>query len=340
MSAPGYHALVRAHHRPGRSSGLASIVLAAVVVAGCSAASAGASGQPAGGASAPAASPALSAAAKAPFIPSIISSEAVVGSDRFLFGILDATGTKTIASPDLKVTVGFRETPLDGSSPGASGTPAVIPPAPAEFIWAIQGDRGVYHVDVDFPKAGDWTADFRTSGGGLPDKTVSVQFQVSDTGVSIPVGGKAPATKTPTLADVGGDVKKISTDPKPDPSFYRTSVDQALIEHQPFVLVFATPAFCTSRQCGPTLDSIKAIAADHPGVTFINAEPYKLAYADGSLQPVLDTNSQLQPTDAARAWGLLSEPWVFVVDRDGIVRGSYEAVVSKAELDRALNALK
>ncbi len=334
MSAPGYDALVPAHHRPGRAFGLTGILLVAVLAAGCSAAAVGA------GASGAAASPAASGGVKAPFIPSIISSEAVVGRDRFLFGILDATATKTIAAPDLKVTVGFRETPLDGAGPSPSGPPAVIPPAPAEFIWAIQGERGVYHVDVDFPRAGDWTADFRTSGGGLPDKTVSVQFQVSQTGAAIPIGGKAPATRTPTLADVGGDVRKIATDPKPDLAFYRTSVDGALASHEPFVLVFATPAFCVSRQCGPTLDSIKALAVDHPGITFINAEPYKLAYADGSLQPVLDAKGQLQPTDAARAWGLLSEPWVFVVDRDGIVRGSYEAIVSTSELDAALEGLR
>ena len=240
------------------------------------------------------------------------------------------------------MTVGFRETPA-GRPPraaGQSGAPAVIPAAPAEFVWAIPNERGVYHVDVDFPTAGDWTADFRTSGGGLPDKTVSFRFQVQESGVTIPVGGKAPATRTPTLADVGGDVKKISTDPNPGPAFYRTSVDQAIAAHEPFVLVFATPAFCTSRQCGPTLDAIKAIAKDHPGVTFINAEPYQLTSASGTLQPVLDANNQLQQTDATKAWGLLSEPWVFVVDRDGIVRGSYEAVVSTSELDAALAGLK
>ncbi len=340
MSAPGYDAPVLPRRRAGRSLRPVWIVPAVALVTGLIVGCSGPAGAAGGSAPGAAASPAASGGVKAPFIPSIISSEAVVGPDRFLFGILDSSATKTIARPDLKVSVGFRETPVVGAGPSPSGTLAVIPPAPAEFIWAIQDDRGVYHVDVDFPRAGDWTADFRTSGGGLPDKTVSVQFQVSETGAAIPIGGKAPATKTPTLADVGGDVRKIATDPKPDLAFYRTSVDQALARHEPFVLVFATPAFCVSRQCGPTLDAIKVIAADHPGVTFINAEPYQLAYKDGSLQPVLDAKSQLQPTDAARAWGLLSEPWTFVVDRDGVVRGSYEAVVSKSELDATLGSLK
>ena len=59
-------------------------------------------------------------------------------------------------------------------------------------------------------------------------------------------------------------------------------------------------------------------------MTFINVEPYKMEYTDGRLQPVLDADGQLQITDATRAWGILSEPWIFVVDRrrdrPGIVR--------------------
>jgi copper ion binding protein len=121
-----------------------------------------------------------------------------------------------------------------------------------------------------------------------------------------------------------------------EPAFYETSVADALAAHKPFALIFATPAFCKSQLCGPTLDSIKPIAEAHPDVTFINVEPYVLEYTDGQLQPVLDANQQLQAAPATDEWGLLSEPWIFVVDGDGIVRGSFEGVVGEAELERAL----
>ena len=95
------------------------------------------------------------------------------------------------------------------------------------------------------------------------------------------------------------------------------------------MLVFATPKFCTSQQCGPTLDHFKPIAAANPDVTFINVEPYKLKVVDGALQPVLDANGQLQATDVTDEWGLLSEPWIFAVDRErrrpGLVRGDDHA---------------
>jgi hypothetical protein len=116
-------------------------------------------------------------------------------------------------------------------------------------------------------------------------------------------------------------------------------VADALAAHEPFILVFATPKFCTSAQCGPTLDRLKPIAEAHPDVTFINVEPYKLKVVDGQLQPELDANGALQATDTTNAWGLLTEPWIFAVDRDGVVRGSYELIVSDAELDAALDAI-
>ena len=64
------------------------------------------------------------------------------------------------------------------------------------------------------------------------------------------------------------------------------------------------PKFCTSAQCGPTLDDLKPVAAAHPDVTFINVEPYQLEDVDGQLQPVLDANGQLQATDVTNEWGL------------------------------------
>jgi hypothetical protein len=194
----------------------------------------------------------------------------------------------------------------------------------------------MYIVDADLPEAGTWGAEFTTQAPGSAPETVRLTFDVHDSSPTVAVGAPAPASKTPTVADVGGDAKKISTDTDPDPAFYSTSVADALAAHKPFVLVFATPKFCTSAQCGPTLDRLKPVAAAHKDITFINVEPYKLMLVDGQLQPELDASGGLQATDTTNQWGLLTEPWIFAVDRKGIVRGSYEVAVSDAELDAVL----
>jgi hypothetical protein len=269
-------------------------------------------------------------AGSAPFIPLLVSSDTVVGVNRFLFGIDDPSGTKSIGKPDIRVDVGFQ----------SDGPPAsTIQPAAARFIWAIPDERGLYAVNVTFPTAGNWTAVFRASGPALPAAKVSVQFEVKDKGYSVPIGGKAPSVKTP-IAATPADVAKIATDMTPEPRFYTTSVDTALAEHKPFVLVFATPAFCKTRVCGPTLDGIKSVAKSEPGMLFINVEPYKLQFANGQLQPVLDATNQLQAVDAVLAFGIVSEPWTFVVDGKGIVRGSFEGVVSPEELKAAIAAAR
>ncbi len=262
-------------------------------------------------------------------IPILIDVQDSVGPSRFLFALADAQNN-SIGSPDLPARVAFFDLGKSATTPTAT--------VDARFIWTIQGTKGVYAADVNFPAAGDWAADFSTAKDSLAE-TTRVKFQVAEKSSTPVVGAKAPVTKTPTLADVGGDVQRLSTDQHPDPAFYRVSVDEAIRKNEPFVLVFATPAFCTSRQCGPTLDAVKEIAKGAPRMTFINVEPYKLTFSGGRLQPVLDANGQLQATDVTDAWGLLTEPWIFVVDRDGIVRGSYAVIASPDELKTAIAAV-
>lgn len=264
-------------------------------------------------------------------IPVIASSELVVGPNRFLFTIVDQSNTP-IAAPDVTAGVAFYDLARDPNTATAT--------SPARFLWAIPGQRGFYVAPVTFSEAGEWGVEVSLGKGSAAPTKTRLRFEVQAKGTTVGVGQQAPATTNPTLADTGGNVKAISTDPNPDPSFYRTTVAAALAAHQPFVLIFATPAFCTSRVCGPTLDGVKGVAKQEPGFTFINVEPYKLIYTDGRLQPILDANNQLQPVEAVDQWGLQAEPWVFVVDRAGIIRDSYEAVVGADELKAAIDALK
>jgi hypothetical protein len=303
-------------HRAETRAWLAVSLVVATVIAGCS---------PVGTSSASSAPPSSGPTR----LPILIDVQDSVGLSRFLFALADAQNN-SIGSPDVPARVAFFDLAKSTTTPTAT--------VDARFIWTIQGTKGVYAADVNFTAAGDWAADFTTTKDGLTE-TRRVKFQVADKSSTPAIGSKAPITKTPTLAEVGGDVQRLSTDQHPDPNFYRVSVDQAIEKHEPFVLVFATPAFCTSRQCGPTLDAVKAIAKNAPKITFINVEPYKLQFTGGRLQPVLDAGGQLQATDVTDAWGLLTEPWIFVVDRDGIVRGSYAVIASPEELKAAIAAV-
>ena len=279
----------------------------------------------------PGGSPGASAAAGKPtVIPVIVTQQSVVGPTRFVFSFLDPATNLPAAAPDRTASVAFIAP--GETSPGTATA--------ATFVWAIQDVRGEYVANVNFPSAGDWKAVFITQKPGAASEAIGVAFQVAADGTTVAVGEPAPASKTPTLADVGGDVRMLSTDRNPDAAFYRVSVADALARKTPFVLAFATPAFCQSAQCGPTLDLVKSVARTAPStVAFINVEPYQMTYSEGRLQPVLDANGQLQPVASVNEWGILTEPWVFAVDRNGIVRGSFEGVVSEAELQAAIKEI-
>ena len=298
---------------PRGAKRLLAVVAAALAVAACAS---------------PGPTPVASASGSPSVIPLIVSTEQVVGPHRFVFSFVDPDTNLPVASPDRPASVAFI----------APGQTEPGPAVPATFVWAIEGERGDYVASTTFPQAGDWKGVFITQApGGGPREAIGVSFPVRETGTTVAVGKPAPSTTNPTAADVDGDLSKISTDKAPDPAFYETTVADALAEHTPFVLVFATPAFCQSAQCGPTLDRVKAVAESAPDdVAFINVEPYQLTYTEGRLQPVLDANNQLQPVDAVNSWGIVSEPWIFTVGKDGVVNGSFEGVVGDEELKAAI----
>ena len=309
-----------------------ALVVAACGTTGSSPGSAGSS--PGSAATSPGSSPDLSAWSPPPtkpaLLPVLVTNTIAAGKARILMLYLDDSN-RVRSAPDRTVKAAFYDLDQDPAK--------VVSTADGTFVWTIEGDRGMYVLDADLPTAGTWGAEFTTAAPGSPAETVRMTFPVQTSVPTVQVGKAAPASKSPTAADVGGDLAMISTDAKPDPAFYQTSVAAALAAHKPFMVVFATPKFCTSQQCGPTLDHFKPIAAAHPEITFINVEPYKLQFANGALQPVLDANGQLQATDVTNEWGLLSEPWIFAVDRAGIVRGSYEVTITPAELDAILPVL-
>ena len=257
-------------------------------------------------------------------IPVLVSNAVACGKSRMLFLFLDAQNNVKSA-PDRTASFTFYDL---GRDPGKA-----VATVDGNFLWTIENERGMYAVNVDLPEAGTWGVEVKTAAPNGPSETTRLTFDVQDSSPTIGIGDKAPASKTPTLADVGGHAKKISTDVNPDPDFYRTSVADAIAQHKPFMLIFATPKFCASAQCGPTLEHFKAIAAAHPDVTFINVEPYELKDVSGQLQPVLTGAGGLTPTKISDEWGLLSEPWIFAVDRNGVVQGSYEVLASQQELD-------
>ncbi len=126
---------------------------------------------------------------------------------------------------------------------------------------------------------------------------------------SIPAEGEAvPSVHTPTLDDVG-DVSEIDTRVPPSTMHEEDLAD--VLGEKPVVLLFATPALCQSRVCGPVVDVAEQVKAEYGDeVAFIHME----IYVDNEFDP---ENPNLRPQ--VRAFGLPTEPWLFVIDKNGDV---------------------
>ena len=124
---------------------------------------------------------------------------------------------------------------------------------------------------------------------------------------------------------------RLSTSPDPLPEMYQTSVEEALAQGQPFLVVFATPAFCQSRICGPVVETVASLIPDYgEDIAFIHIEPYNL--------DLIRAGGKVEPSVEAKAWGLPSEPWVFLVDSSGLLTAKFEGIVTFEELDKAIKA--
>lgn len=143
------------------------------------------------------------------------------------------------------------------------------------------------------------------------------------------VGEAVPESETPTLASVGGDASAITTRTPPDESLLRYSVADSLRAGVPFVVTFSTPKFCQSRTCGPVVDVVEEVARrfEDTDVRFIHVEVFE------DNDPAKGYNRWM------RQWSLETEPWTFLVGRDGRVVERYEGVVSVLELEDAVNTV-
>jgi hypothetical protein len=159
--------------------------------------------------------------------------------------------------------------------------------------------------------------------GGTPIGGI-LQLDVKAHSQTPALGAKAYPSRTPTLANA--PAAKLTTRRPPDRALLGYSVASSLAAHRPFVVVFATPRYCESRTCGPVVDVVDAARKRFAarGIRFIHVEIYK------------DNNPRLGQNRWVKEWRLPSEPWTFLVGRDGRIKAKFGGSVSVAELMAAI----
>jgi hypothetical protein len=237
------------------------------------------------------------------------------GTQRVMTALIGEGPNAYLGGPDQPVVVRFSS--VDGEAGGEVA---------GEWLTTSASALGLYIAPFAFTEAGPWTVTVSSSDGRSLGETV---IEVVDVSAVPTIGDPAPPSSTPTAADPGA-IAAISTDPDPDLGLYDLSIAEAVGNGRPTVVAFATPAFCQTALCGPTLDFVKAATRGRDGVDVVHVEPFDVERARaGSLEPI----------PAMSDWGLVTEPWVFVVDADGRVAASFEGIIGQEELERALDRL-
>ena len=170
---------------------------------------------------------------------------------------------------------------------------------------------GVYSVELDVPSTGNWgvaavlTAEEKH---GVGESAFPVAAHAANE-----VGTEAVRVATP-VGTTQAKLKQICTR-EPPCHLHASSLTSALTNGKPTVVVFSTPLLCQSKFCGPVTDEVILVAEKYGDkVNCLHVEEF---LPGPKLQPPPPTAANRSP--AFKAWRLLSEPWVFVVNRKGVI---------------------
>ncbi len=211
---------------------------------------------------------------------------------------------------------------------GATARLAVAPPGAAqgEIVTAVKmatglpKGRGVYVVDAVLDQAGTYQGQVLFQGRRLP-----LALEVKATADAPVPGQMASRAPSPTKANPLG-VNPICTRQPPCP-LHSLSLSDVIGTGKPVAVLFATPALCQTRYCGPVLNELIAASAPFQNeVAFVHVEIYQ------SL-----TGTQEAPT--VLAWGIPYEPFFFTIDGSGVIRGRLDSAFGRDEITPLLQSL-
>jgi len=273
------------------------------------------------------------AAAAEAIQPLITTSELVVGMNRFAFGLLKDHKLLEGANVTLRLYA------MDGSEATLTAELNVPYQVISNFKQQASLHRhpdgtehvhlnesaigGLYVARLSFSRAGDWGVELLVSQANAAVEPVRFAVTVQETSPTPALGSRAPRSHNLVARDVK-NLREIDTSQKPDPRLHQVRIVEAITQGKPQLIVFATPQFCTSRMCGPVVEIVQGLLPAYgKRVAFIHQEIWQ-DFASKKAFPTVDE------------WRLSTEPWIFIVDGQGIIRGKFEGLVTVSELKEAL----
>ena len=227
---------------------------------------------------------------------------------------------------------GIVRLPVVSISASLDGGEAVT--AIARYFDFPEGIRGLYVGELEFDRAGEWMLEVSLPRPDGSLAVLSFPAEVAERTLAPDVGDPAPASLNRTLDDVES-IYQLSTGAEPDPALYELTVAEALEAGRPFVIVFASPGFCTNALCGPQAEILTVLRERHGDrANFIHVDLYENPEEIRTMGLGVAIETPL-----LWEWGLHTPEWTFIVGADGRVAGRFEAFAPEEELEAALIAV-
>jgi len=262
--------------------------------------------------------------------PVLASSELVVGRERFVFGLIDPQTQQPISDAP-QVSVQFFKVNDDGT---ATKVGDATPIFRSENLPA-----GVYVTRTNFDQPGKWGALMLINRQGLQPYQVRAEFEVSNDSTVPMVGEPAPRSNNMTVKDA--NIDEICS-AKPHDDMHGMTIAEAVTSGKPSVILFAAPGFCPSFTCGPDLQMVQTLKSKYGDkANFIHIEAPNEIQNHSHDGPVDEHHNQEQghqgvskpQVKTAQDWGLKTEPWLFLVDKDGKVADRFEGGLTLDEVE-------
>jgi hypothetical protein len=243
------------------------------------------------------------------------------GTIRVSFLVVDSTA-RVIAPPTARVWLARS---LD--SPPFQQTVARLEDVGVPGVSTGADSPTIYVAHLRVPAPGKYVVLARPLGGSVSISGIR-DLIVHRQSVSPALGTRAYPSQTPTIASTGGNFRKLTTRVPPDRALLSYSIADSLAKHIPFVVTFATPRYCSSRVCGPVVDVVDRVRKrfEGRGIRFIHVEIYK------------NNDPRQGRNEWVTQWKLPSEPWTFLVGRDGLIKAKFEGSVSASELGSTIKS--
>jgi hypothetical protein len=248
-----------------------------------------------------------------------------VGENRLGFGLFTSSRKQITNAEAALYTSDLSGVHLAGPYPAHLESLAVRPQFQSETVAKDPfAANSVYVADVPLPHAGKYAVIALTKSGGKLQSAGVSEALVGQPGGPPDVGQQAISVHTPTVSQVGHDLAKIDTRTPPAPDLQQVDL-ASVLGRKPVVLLFATPALCQSRVCGPVTDIEDQVKSEFGNrAAFIHVEIYNENNVAKGFRPQV------------AAYRLPTEPWLFVIDRTGRISTRIEGAFSVDELRAAV----